>query len=181
MAGTSPAMTRLRAISPSPQCLQFAGQRVGPLRDVAGAQADDEVAGAGEAANDLRQLRRTRQRNYLAMAVGAQAGDKMVAIDALNRRLAGRIDLGDHDRIGIVEAGAEFLEQRLQAGEAVRLHHGNDLAVGGFTRRFKDGGYLDGVMAVIVDHGDAVPLAGPGEAPLDAAEARDRLADRLVG
>src|SRR5260370_35051289 len=37
------------------------------------------------------------------------------------------------------------------------------------------------MMAVIVDHGDAVPLAGPGEAPLDAAEARDRLADRIVG
>src|SRR5438552_2579826 len=36
-------------------------------------------------------------------------------------------------------------------------------------------------MAVIVDHGHAVPLAGPGEAALDAAEAYECLADRLVG
>ena len=42
-------------------------------------------------------------------------------------------------------------------------------------------GDLDRVMAVIVDHGDAVPFAGPGEAPLDAAETRDRLADGIVG
>ena len=115
------------------------------------------------------------------MAMGAQAEHEMIAVDAFDRRLAGRINLGNNNRVGIVETSAEFLEQRLQPGEAVRLHHGDDLAVGRFTRRFKDGRDLDGVVAVIVDHGDAVPFAGPGEAPLDAAEARDRLADRLVG
>ena len=73
------------------------------------------------------------------MAMRAQAEHEMVAVDAFDRRLAGRIDLGDDDRVGIVEAGAEFLEQRLQAGEAVRLHHGDNLAAGGFTRRFKNG------------------------------------------
>src|SRR5437899_5817961 len=181
MAGTSPAMTRLRVVNPSPQRLQFARQCVGPLRDVAGPQADNEVAGTGEAVNYLGEFARIRQRDHLAMAVGAQACDKMVAIDALDRRLACWIDLGDHDRIGVVEAGAELLKQRLQAGETVRLNHGDDLAVGGFTRRFKDGRDLNGVMAVIVDHGDAVPLPGPGEATLDATESCNRLADRLVG
>jgi hypothetical protein len=107
------------------------------LRDVAGAEADDEIARTRNAVNDFGQLRRTRQRDHLAMAMRAQAEHEMIAVDAFDRRLAGRIDLGDDDRVGIVEAGAEFLEQRLQAGEAVRLHHGDDLAVGGFTRRFK--------------------------------------------
>src|SRR6267142_4911803 len=181
MAGTSPAMTRLRAISPSPQRLQFARQRVGPLGDIAGAQANDEIAFAGDAANDLGKLGRTLQRDHLAMAMRAQAEREIVAVDARDRRLAGRINLGDNNRIGIVETGAEFLEQRLQPGEAMRLHHGNDLAVSGFTRRFKNGSYLDRVMAVIVDHGDAVPFAGSGKAPLDAAKTSHRLADRLVG
>ena len=54
----------------------------------------------------------------------------MVAVDALDRRLAGRIDFGNHDGIGVVEAGAEFLKQRLQPREAMWLHHGDDLAVG---------------------------------------------------
>ena len=37
------------ALTPSPQGLQFARQRVGPLRDVAGAEADHKIAAAGEA------------------------------------------------------------------------------------------------------------------------------------
>src|SRR5882672_4221838 len=163
------------------QRLQFAGQCVSPLGNVSGAEANDEVAGACEAANYPGEFGRTLQRNYFAMAVRAQAEHEMIAVDALDRRLAGRIDLGDNNRIGIVEAGTEFLEQRLQAGEAMRLNDGDDLAVGGFTRRFKDGGYLDRMVTVIVDHGDAVPLPGPGKAPLDAAEACHRLADRIVG
>ena len=43
------------------------------------------------------------------------------------------------------------------------------------------GGDLDRMVAVIVDDGDAVPFAGAGEAALDAAEAGERLADRVVG
>ena len=89
------------------------------MRDVAGAEADDEVAATGDAANDARQLRRTLQRNHLAMAVRAQAEHEMIAVDSWDRRLAGRVDLGDDDRVGVVEAGAEFLEQRLQPREAM--------------------------------------------------------------
>src|SRR6185312_11394395 len=169
MAGTSPAMTRMGDVGPSPQRLQFARQGVGPLGDVAGAEADDEVAGTGDVMNDLGQFSRIRQRDHLAMAMGAQPGDEMIAVNAFDRRLAGRIDLGDDNGIGIVETGTEFLEQRLQPCVAMRLHHGDDLAVGGFTCRFKDSGYLDRMVTVIVDHSDAVPLAGPRETPLHAA------------
>ena len=105
----------------------------------------------------------------------------MIAVDAFDRRLAGRIDFGHDHRIGIVEAGAELLEQRLQPREAMRLHHGDDLAIGRFARRPQHGRDLDRVMAVVVDDGDAVPFAGLGEAPLDATEACQRLTDRFVG
>ncbi len=115
------------------------------------------------------------------MAVGAQAEHEIVAIDALDRRFAGGIDVGDDHGVGVVEAGAEFLEQRLQARVAMRLHHGDDLACGAFARGAQHGGNLHGMMAVVVDDGDAVPLAGLGEAALDAAEAGDGLADRLIG
>ena len=115
------------------------------------------------------------------MAVRAQAEHKVIAVDARDRRLAGRIDLGDDDRVGIVEAGTKLLKQRLQPGEAMRLHHGDDLAVGGLPRCLEHRRDLDGMMAVIVDDGDAVPFAYFGEAPLDAAEARDRLSDDVVG
>ena len=115
------------------------------------------------------------------MAARAQAGDQMIAVDALDRRFAGRIDIGDDHRVGIVEAGAELLEQRLQPRVAVRLHHGDDLALGRFARRLQHRRDLDRMMAVVVDDGDAVPFAGAGEAPLDAAESRQRLADAFVG
>src|SRR5882757_11164024 len=82
MAGTSPAMTELGAKPPSPQRLQFAGQRVGPLRDVAGAEADHEIAAAGKAMNHLGEFTGVRQRDHFAMAVRAQAQHEMVAVDA---------------------------------------------------------------------------------------------------
>src|SRR5260370_41585867 len=100
------------------------------------------------------------------MAVGGQAEHKMVAVDARYRRLARRIDFGDNDGIGIVEAGAKFLEQRVQPGVAMRLHHGDDLAVGGYPRGLQHRRDLDRMLAVIVDDWDTGPFAGFGEATL---------------
>jgi hypothetical protein len=45
----------------------------------------------------------------------------------------------------------------------------------------RTGGDLHGVVAVIVEDQRAVPLAGPGEAPFDAAEAGQRLPDLRGG
>ena len=64
----------------------------------------------------------------LAVAVGAQPCDQRVAADALDRRLAGGIDIGDDHGVGVVEAGAELVEQAGKPRVAVRLHHGDDLA-----------------------------------------------------
>jgi len=48
------------------------------------------------------------------------------------------------------------------------------------ARGLEYGRDLHRMMAVVVDDGDAVPFAGAGEAPLDAAEARQSLADRII-
>jgi len=61
------------------------------------------------------------------MAMALQPGDKRVAVDARDRRLAGGIDVGDDHLVGVVEAGAEILEQAGEARIAVRLHHRDHL------------------------------------------------------
>ena len=94
--------------------------------------------------------------------------------------LAGGIDIGHDHGAGVVHAGAELLEQRLQAGVAVRLHHRDHVARAGLAGGLQHGHDLDRVVAVIVDHGDAAGLAGLGEAALDALEAGEGAAQRGV-
>ena len=43
----------------------------------------------------------------------------------------------------------------------------------------QNGGDFDRMMAVIVENGGAIPIAGAGEAALDAAEPRERFPDRI--
>ena len=50
----------------------------------------------------------------------------------------------------------------------------------GLARGLQHGGDLDRVVAVIVDHRDAMRLAGAGEAALDAGEIGQALADAVV-
>src|SRR5262249_41086745 len=123
------ARTGCRQTPHSPQRLQFAGQRIGPLRDGTGPETYDRIAGPGETLDDAGEAGGFRQRDHLAMAVCAQACNEMLAVDAFDRRLAGGIDLGHDDAVGVVEAGAELLEQRLQPRVAMWLYHGDDLAV----------------------------------------------------
>ena len=65
------------------------------------------------------------------MAVIAQALDQGVAVDAFDGVFAGLVDVGDDDRVGVVETRAEFLEQVPEPGVAVRLDNGDDLSFGG--------------------------------------------------
>ena len=95
-------------MSPPPQ---FARQRIGPLRDRAGAEADDIVAGLGQAATRPASSSGPSSGIDLAMAVRAQPSHQRVAVGAVDRRFAGRIDVRDDHRVGVVEAGAELLEQ----------------------------------------------------------------------
>ena len=120
------------------------------------------------------------ERNDVAMPMRAQALHQRVAVGAFDRRFAGRIDMRDDDRVGIVEAGAELLEQSRQPRVAMRLHDGDHLALGQFARRLQHRRDLDRMVAIIVDNGDAVPHAGAGEAPPHAAETAPALADHVI-
>src|SRR5262249_19093592 len=109
----------------------------------------------------------------VAVAAETQALDQRIAVHPLDRRLAGGVDLGRDHRVGIVEAGAELVEEVMEAGEAMRLDDRDHLARGDRPPRLQYRRDLDGVVAVIVEDVDAVPRAGVGEASLDAAEAAE--------
>ena len=67
----SNASSRLPCVS------QFARQRIGPLRDRAGAEADHVIARPRQRPRPRRRDRsRTVERDHLAMAARAQAGDQ---------------------------------------------------------------------------------------------------------
>ncbi len=72
---------------------------------------------------------------------------------------AGRIDRRDNDKVGVVEAVAELLEQIVQPRVAVRLHHRDHLTLDAFAGRAQDRGDLDRMMRIVVDDRCAVPFA----------------------
>ena len=79
--------------------------------------------------------------------------------------------------IGIAERGGEFIEQQLRARVAVRLKDDVDLAEAALPRRRQRGANLGGMMAVVVDHGDAVGAALELEAAIHAVEVGQAFAD----
>src|SRR5205814_2203207 len=119
-------------------------------------------------------------RNHVIGPIGSLAVSPSRTADPRDRRLAGRVDIGDEHDIGIVETGAEAVEQIVQPGVAVRLHDGDDAVCDNCAGGFQNGGDLDRVVAVIVDDRGAVPLAGLCEAALDAAELAQRRAHDLI-
>src|SRR3569833_3314038 len=78
----------------SVQRFQFAGQRIGPLRDGAGPQADDIIARFRQTRDDAGELLRSVERDHLPVTTRAQGLHQMIAIGALDRRFAGGIDIG---------------------------------------------------------------------------------------
>ena len=98
------------------------------------------------------------------------AKTRPIAVGAIDRRFAGRIDVGDDHNIGVVEAGREIIEERINSGVAMRLHDGDHLPFCRGTRRAQHGGDFDRMVPVIVEDMHALPFARRREAPLDAAE-----------
>ena len=114
------------------------------------------------------------------MAVGSDRRRQRRLVDARDRGFAGGINVRDNHGIGVIETGGEGVEQRLKPGVAMRLHDRDHLAPVAARAALQDRGDLDRMMAVVVEDGDAVPFPGAGEAPPDAPEGGDRLADDVV-
>ena len=81
----------------------------------------------------------------MAVTMTDQPCDQIIAPCALDRGLARGIDLGDANNIGIVEAGAKFLEMVVQTAVAVGLVDRDNATFGGLTCGFQHGGNLDRV------------------------------------
>src|SRR5262245_54780279 len=115
------------------------------------------------------------------MAAGTQALDQRVMRRSFDGAFACRIDWCDDDRIRAVEAGAKFRKEREEPRIAVRLHDGDNLALGYAARRTQDRCDLDRVMSVIVEYDDTAMLASAGEAALDSGEAFEAHTDLFLG
>ena len=85
------------------------------------------------------------------------------------------------DAIGVLKAAGKLLEKIAHAREAMRLDDGNHATVGTGACRSQNGGDLDGVMAVVIIDGDAVPPARELEAALDAGKRRHGGANGPIG
>src|SRR5215470_6233826 len=114
------------------------------------------------------------------MAVVDQSGNERVAADALDRRLAGTIDVGDQNHICIVETGAEAFEQVEHSCVAMGLDDGDQLSSYNRARRLQDSRDLDWMMAVVIDDRHAVPFASPGKTALHALEIVERGPQSVV-
>ena len=111
------------------QRFELSRERIGPLGDVAGAEADHVITRFGDALDEAGEILGLFERDRVAMATGLQARRQDSSRSGTGDRLfACRIDRRDDHRIGIVEACAELIEQRRQARIAVRLHHGDHLS-----------------------------------------------------
>ena len=154
----------------SAKACEFCRQSVCPGANRAGAKANDEIARVSGSADRISQPFWTFDRTAVTMAACAYAVDQPVTIGTFDRRFACGVDRCDQNRVGIMEAAAEILEQVGQARVSMRLDHRHDLALGGLARGREDSTNLNRMVPVIVDDGYAADLAGDGEAALDPAK-----------
>ena len=113
------------------------------------------------------------------MTTKFQTFDKRIPVDVLDRGFTRFINIGNDDRVRIIETGAEIFEQIAQAGIAVRLHHSDDVTLRCLAGSFQDCADLNRMMSVIINHGHPVPVAGAGKPPFHTLETQKRLADDL--
>ena len=90
--------------------------------------------------------------------------------DALDRRFRRRVDIEHVHAIGLMKGAREIVHQRLRARVAVRLEQHVNASKAAGARGRERGANLGGVMAVVVDHGDAALRAAHLKAAVHAAE-----------
>ena len=97
---------------------------VADAADRAGAERDHQVAGPARGRRRAPAGRRDPARREADTGRrGADRVGERCRRDARDRRLAGRVDVGEHDLVGGAERRAELREQIARAGVAVRLEH----------------------------------------------------------
>ena len=99
-------------------------------------------------------------------------------MDPGDGRFAGRVDIGDHQHVGILERGEELVVQVEGAAVPVRLERDDQAAAEAAASGRERGTDLRRVVPVVVDHEHPPGLALDLEAALDAREAGERPLDR---
>ena len=97
--------------------------------------------------------------------------------DAIDRRLAGRVDIGQHDLVCASERLPELAQQVPCPGETVGLKDDDHAPIDACARGRDHGGDLGRVMTVVVDDQHARGFAAPFETALGAAERFERRGD----
>ena len=110
--------------------------------------------------------------DFCGEAFGGYAGDGL---------LAGGVDGEDADGVGVSECAGELVHKVEGTGVAVGLEDDVNLAVAALAGGGKGGANLGGVMAVVVDDGDAAGGAAKLKAPVDAAEVTEALGNFVGG
>src|SRR5712672_2048477 len=171
--------------------------RMGSRSGVLGSQQDHEfVAGAadvtGADGQDGVQGARLAQQEFDAFLHGTEIEDILVAgfADGIGQRfagyardgrLAGSVDVGDNQNVGLVERAREFVPEMLRARVAVRLEKHQETIELADARGFQGGADLGRVMAVVVDHGNVVDRAFNVEAPTNAGKFAQAFANQFGG
>ncbi len=119
--------------------------------DRSGAERDDEIARLRESRDRRRHVLEPRDHvEHRSRACRTAAASASIVTPG-NRRLAGRIDVGEHDDVGQRERGAEVVEQIARARVPVRLEHGDEPRRAPVARRAQHRRNLRRMMAVVVD------------------------------
>src|SRR6267154_1986911 len=138
--------------------------------DIAGSDGQDGVQGVGLAQKELDAFLHGPKIENVFMAGFANGVGQSLAGYPGDGRLAGGVNVGDNQNVGLVERAREFIPEMLRAGIAVRLEEHQEAIELADARGFQGGANLRGMMAVVVDHGNVVDRAFNVEAPTDTGK-----------
>src|SRR5215472_3732240 len=143
-------------------------------RDVAGAEHENEVAAAHDLEQGVGEALASGHPPHVQVPAALESLVERIAAHARDRSLAGRVDLGEEQQVGVVEGAEEVVEEVARAGEPVRLERHQQPAREPLAGGAQRGADLLRMVTVVVHHENATLLAPYLEAPMNAAELLER-------
>src|SRR5262245_51490566 len=144
--------------------------------DVARPEGEHEVPRADDAEQRLGQALAGRHVAHVEVATPLERLVESLGRDALDVRLARRVDVREQEDVRVVERFQKLAEQILRPAVAVRLEGDHQAACEALAGGAQRGPDLLGVVPVVVDYQDIPLLALHLEAAVDAAELRQGVA-----
>src|ERR1017187_8517597 len=160
---------------------EFVEQLFAGLPDVAGAQSEDGVAFLRHGSKRLDAAIDGAGVFDGAVAELADAIDQGLGGDAFDGLFGGRIDIHHENRVGLVKGARELVHQMERAGEAMGLEEDVDAPETAHAGAIQGRADFGGMVAVIVDDGDAALDAAHLKAAVDAVEGGKGFADFVGG